>query len=339
VLIAPDLVITNNHVRSDSRNGGANPFDSAPSLVGVRFGHVTGSLASSKVYGLHKEWHVESSREEELDFCILRLAQPAGEHRIGDGTGAPLRGWVTPSECGLVPKQKLHILQHPFGEPLKLASGENCGPAGDWVDYSVNTEYGSSGSPVFDCRWQCVALHSRRGKGVNRGVSFQAILRSLSPQQRGLFKASAPVEAEGYATEAIAATEPGVPVDLSQFPPAQIQAIADALLQHVAGATAVGSPVCFELTVGGGRRLRCVGSDLARDVFHRQSLEGDLRLLQTRSEVLQDVQNILVMYPTSPDAPGNRMRVRHLTGEIRASDEVIRGRLEGMVDEFRLVRR
>jgi hypothetical protein len=338
-LIAPDLLITNNHVRSDARNTGKNAFDLDPSLVKVRFGHVAGARISSRVYGLHKDWLLDSSPEGELDFCIVRLSESAGEDNIGDGATSPVRGWISASESSPVENQVLHILQHPLGQPLKHAAGQLVGSSGDWVGYAVNTDHGSSGSPVFDCRWQCVALHSRAGKGINRGVCFRAVLRVLSSELRALVQQAAPAVPAEYEEVAMIATEPGVSIDLSQFPPAQVQAIANAMLQHMTSAASRGRPVSFELTVGGGRHLRCVPSDLARDAYHRQALEGDLRLLQTRTEVLQDVQNILAMYPTSPDAPGNRIRVKSLSGEIKANDATIRERLEGMVDEFRLTRR
>jgi hypothetical protein len=48
------------------------------------------------------------------------------------------------------------------------------------VDYEVDTEPGSSGSPVFNNRWELVALHSRAGKGqFNQGVAVTAIVDDL----------------------------------------------------------------------------------------------------------------------------------------------------------------
>jgi V8-like Glu-specific endopeptidase len=52
--------------------------------------------------------------------------------------------------------------------------------SGAWVDYEVDTEPGSSGSPVFNNKWELVALHSRAGTGqFNKGVAIAAILDNL----------------------------------------------------------------------------------------------------------------------------------------------------------------
>jgi hypothetical protein len=337
-LIAPDLIITNNHVRSDVRNRGKNAFDSDPSLVKVRFGHVAGARISSRAYGLHKDWLVDSSPEGELDFCIIRLAESAGEDTISDGAGSPVRGWISPSESAPVENQVLHILQHPLGEPLKHAAGRLVGSSGDWVRYGVNTDHGSSGSPVFDCRWQCVALHSRAGKGENRGVCFRAVLRVLSPDTHALLQQVAPAVPAEYEEDARIATEPGVSVDLSHFPTIMIQAIANALLQSATSATAGKRHLPFVVNLGGGSRLRCVASEIASDIYQRQALEGDLRVLQTRVEVLQEHQDIHAMDPASLAAAGRRKIIRDLSSEIKSSVSVIRERLEMMVDEFRLTR-
>ena len=44
----------------------------------------------------------------------------------------------------------------------------------------MDTEEGSSGSPVFNNKWELVALHSRAGKGaVNKGIAISAILDDM----------------------------------------------------------------------------------------------------------------------------------------------------------------
>jgi V8-like Glu-specific endopeptidase len=55
------------------------------------------------------------------------------------------------------------------------------------VDYEVDTEPGSSGSPVFNNRWELVALHSRAGTGqFNKGVAISAIADDLPAPVKAL---------------------------------------------------------------------------------------------------------------------------------------------------------
>src|SRR5262249_24438414 len=80
------------------------------------------------------------------------------------------------------------IIQHPYGEPLQVALRDNSLVYDDEsaIEYLTNTDYGSSGSPVFNDNWQVIALHSQRVKdpksrGVvtyyrNRGIKIAAIL-------------------------------------------------------------------------------------------------------------------------------------------------------------------
>jgi endonuclease G len=76
--------------------------------------------------------------------------------------------------------QGLFILQHPGGKTLKMANGGVKQSSGAWVEYEVDTLPGSSGSPVFNNRWELVALHSRAGIGqFNKGVAVAAIVDDL----------------------------------------------------------------------------------------------------------------------------------------------------------------
>ena len=57
------------------------------------------------------------------------------------------------------------IIQHPQGGPKKIAFTDNKVSAvfNDLVQYSTDTEPGSSGSPVFNQDWEIVGLHHRGG--------------------------------------------------------------------------------------------------------------------------------------------------------------------------------
>jgi hypothetical protein len=181
-LISPDLVLTNNHVVAD------NNFKKSPAQVRCRFGFQTRTAQSrgeSKPYHLApgKGWIVASSATHDggLDYAILRLATKAGLDRLQESPTAPQRGWVRVSTKPPAKGQSLYALQHPNGDPLKLADGHVDTIASPWLDYRLNTDHGSSGSPVFDNTWELLALHSRKdvSNPVNRGVLLSAIRKSL----------------------------------------------------------------------------------------------------------------------------------------------------------------
>jgi hypothetical protein len=83
------------------------------------------------------------------------------------------------------------IIQHPMGGLKQVCLTDNKVAAvfGNLVQYSTDTEPGSSGSPVFDQNWQIVALHHRGGNlegpdGTkyfsNEGISIAAVYRDAA---------------------------------------------------------------------------------------------------------------------------------------------------------------
>ena len=183
-LIGPDLVITNHHVKDDAYG----KFDSQPRDVRFRFGFREDEesdggrvcrLASSE------SWLVHESPATQFDYAIVRLDEPVGDLPIAEFNNAPSRGWLKLKESDVQPGQALFILQHPGGDTLKMANGGLRRIDGCWLEYEVNTEPGSSGSPVFDNRWRLVGLHSRHGKeAINKGIATNQILANLPEDLR-----------------------------------------------------------------------------------------------------------------------------------------------------------
>lgn len=111
-----------------------------------------------------------------------------------DPSDSPLRGWiqVTNEEYAFLPHSPLIIMQHPKGEPLKLALDTDAiisvNANSTRVTYKTNTEPGSSGSPCFNLNWDLVALHHSGDASFkpeyNEGIPLSAILALL--KQRGL---------------------------------------------------------------------------------------------------------------------------------------------------------
>ena len=88
---------------------------------------------------------------------MLRVGAIAGGAAIGRAgrmPGAPDRGWIRLGPAcldGFDAGNPLLILQHPSGEPLKVAFGQSDGlnANGTRLRHKVNTKLGSSGSPCL----------------------------------------------------------------------------------------------------------------------------------------------------------------------------------------------
>ncbi len=212
-LLSPDLVMTVYHVVED-----AIISSTTPNLV-CRFDYKTmpGGRAinpGTEFRLLATDWLVDYSpyhpsdglpapdgREipdpDTLDYALLRLegfpgAEPVGGDRAEPG--APKRGWidVPPEPYDFQPDTPLFIVQHPSGQPLKLAfdaeAVQEVNANRTRVSYRIATEAGSAGSPCFSNDWDLVAMHHaariERGAKLNQGVPISTIRARLA--RRGL---------------------------------------------------------------------------------------------------------------------------------------------------------
>ena len=193
-LIGPDLVLTNHHVMAPAIAGSQKAHTPGgltcdPKKVRLRFDYKemddkTPVNAGIEVH-LAKDWLVDSSPHsaadlqpmpkqdtptlEELDFALLRLAEPIGDAPIALGKDtdpqAKARGWIDLPEADwpFEDQTSLFILQHPKGAPMNLAldleATMKVNANGTRVTYQTGTEPGSSGSPCFNQFWDVVALH------------------------------------------------------------------------------------------------------------------------------------------------------------------------------------
>jgi hypothetical protein len=209
-LVGPDAVLTNYHVLEPVIAGEVATAD-----VDLRFGYkrlIDGTILSGTIFKLAAEWLVDASppseaeargkpdaelpRPDQLDYALVRGAGEPGLQHVDRQTGAaaPARGWVEAPAAAhaFAADQALFIVQHPQGEPLKLAldTGAVLGgnANGTRVRYRTNTEPGSSGSPCFDHDWHLVALHHYGDPAFghpryNQGVPIAAVRDLL--QSRG----------------------------------------------------------------------------------------------------------------------------------------------------------
>jgi len=189
-LIAPDLVLTAYHVMEpviDYQADRATEVAIAPKAVRFRFDYRQRRSAKGSLpgvfYGLAQEpWLVSASRvsdvdknyaasaalpaSDELDFAVVRLRAPAGEHAVGldrEQPAAPRRGWITlrDTPVSYLPASPLLILHHPQRRSLKLSVGAIIALNGNRTRlmHSANTEPGSSGAPCFNATWELISIH------------------------------------------------------------------------------------------------------------------------------------------------------------------------------------
>ncbi|MEZ4300170.1 MAG: trypsin-like peptidase domain-containing protein [Polyangiaceae bacterium] len=178
-LVAPDLLLTNYHVIEPLLGSPATGrlrfrFDFQRSTDGLTLHE---GLLTGPAPGL--DWHVLSSpysqadladdpaaepSPAELDFALLRLAEPLGDRPVtGAAESAPRRSWLRlAADTALThadPGENLLILQHPEGAPLQIAFGAFTRLFPRRFRYTADTAHGSSGSPCFDAAFHLVALH------------------------------------------------------------------------------------------------------------------------------------------------------------------------------------
>ena len=154
-LVAPGLLLTNNHVLTSFDVAGASQ---------VEFNYQRGQdgrLERSAIFNLDKHRFFVTSPAKELDFTLVAVAEKSADGRSLDSFGyLPLNAIedeVLAGEC-------VTIIQHPKGDPKQVALRKNevvkLPEAHDrFLHYQTDTNPGSSGSPVFNDGWEVVALH------------------------------------------------------------------------------------------------------------------------------------------------------------------------------------
>jgi hypothetical protein len=128
----------------------------------------------------HKVLAYERQEHPARDWALVELAQPLPDTM----QTIPLSGAPAPQV-----DQRAYIIQHPGGLPKKVGLNRNLirYVDGDVVQYLTDTEQGSSGSPVFNERWQLIALHYRYIESKdedkygyrNQGMRIEPIVAAL----------------------------------------------------------------------------------------------------------------------------------------------------------------
>jgi V8-like Glu-specific endopeptidase len=163
-LVGPSLLLTNFHVlkNKDYVADATARFDYKVDITGVSTAGRSFKLDPDVYY---------SSKAEDLDYALVGVkGRPLEEITVPaqDLTFVDLvlkgkhRGYLVMRPEYIKENDRVNIIQHPDGRPMKAVLTENyvTGDMNDVrVQYVADTMEGSSGSPVFNRKWEVVALH------------------------------------------------------------------------------------------------------------------------------------------------------------------------------------
>lgn len=168
-LVAPDVLVTNNHV---IETGGF------AAKCEAQFGYEldeAGKILDGVRFKLRPDRFFATS--EQLDYTFIGV-----EPKSDSGASTEGFGWnrLLAYPGKILIGQPISIIQHPKGGPKKYVERSN--ELRDLLEihahYTTDTEPGSSGSPVFNTRWEVVALHHM---GIPRIEGRQLMARDGSP--------------------------------------------------------------------------------------------------------------------------------------------------------------
>jgi V8-like Glu-specific endopeptidase len=173
-MIGPDRLLTNNHVfgSAEQAQGATIQFNFQTDLAGRSL--ETDDYAAEPGTFFHTNG--------DLDYSVVHVSGSPGNKW----------GWIKlRDDLTVQAKQDVAIIQHPGGQPKQIAIADNeIEYADDSVaQYLTDTLPGSSGSPVFNNDWECVALHHSGGwlpqpgdqstHFRNEGILVRAILADM----------------------------------------------------------------------------------------------------------------------------------------------------------------
>lgn len=184
-LVAPDILLTNHHVLPDVESAA-----SATALANYEVNPADDRSGRTATVPLAPQTLFVSNADLDFTFCAV-----VGLEYLG---AVPL----TRNSLNVLSSEYINIIQHPRGRPKEVALQDNRVVRADnlVLQYSCDTEPGSSGSPVFNNQWKLVALHhasvrtdnpeGRRSLGgdsharyLNEGVRLSAIAAWLETSE------------------------------------------------------------------------------------------------------------------------------------------------------------
>lgn len=195
-LVAPDILITNNHVIPNKKRA---------TQALARFDYHV-DAKDKRCEGHAFEFNPDKFflTDKNLDFTLVAL-QPESIDKKLLKKYPPIK--LSPHKENVYVNDCLSIIQHPQGyfKSVALRENELLQFAGeDFIHYLTDTEPGSSGSPVFDDKWKPVALHhsgipdpeTKGGWLANEGIRISSIAafvkdvydKTTDPDQKDIMK-------------------------------------------------------------------------------------------------------------------------------------------------------
>lgn len=179
-LVGPDLVLTNHHVvaelltnltdvgrwscRFDYKLSASGDVISMGRQVQLLNSNFCVDASPHSPVDLLPDPKPKDPSDGELDFALLRLAESIGNEPIGDSSTANRR-WIRLSSAmvNYADQRVVVIIGHPHTRPMKLTLSMEqrivVNSAHNRIRYTVPTDEGASGSPVFDGDFNLVAIH------------------------------------------------------------------------------------------------------------------------------------------------------------------------------------
>jgi hypothetical protein len=165
-MVSPNLLLTNHHVfpRLELARNARVIFDYEDDEQGRQ-------LSPSVFLAQPDRFYLANER---LDFALVAVDQSPG-FRWGM---IPMRH----APSGVAANARVCIVQHPAGRRKEVVvTGNRIVKVTDVaIHYLADTEGGSSGSPVFNQRWELIALHHAGGAQDNVGIRIGRVLKYLS---------------------------------------------------------------------------------------------------------------------------------------------------------------
>jgi hypothetical protein len=149
-LVSPRLLMTNHHVLGD-RGAARTSLVEFNYQVGLR-----GVVLPTSTFAFDPDEFFFADKG--LDYAVVAVRSTGtGGQSLSDFGWNPL----IEEEGKAIVSQWLNLIQHPNGETKQLGLRENqlLDVLDEFLHYETDTAPGSSGSPVYNDRWEVVALH------------------------------------------------------------------------------------------------------------------------------------------------------------------------------------
>jgi len=131
---------------------------------------------------------------KDLDFTLLTI-EPF------EGLPKPIKVPTHGKPFNYAKEQRCNIIGHPNGDPKQIAVQKNTitdiFENKSTLHYTTDTQKGSSGSPVFNNKWELIALHHKAGQSkiedgnpiwiTNEGIIFDKIIEYLFDHHKDVY--------------------------------------------------------------------------------------------------------------------------------------------------------